>query len=185
MEAHPNWIPAKNTWNLPEPPTWFLAGLYNFDAQLVLFPSQAAVTKGEKPHYMLARRRQLTAGMSDLAVLANKHPDTNFMIANGLVPVGPLRFREGVNTFTEAGLTSLLDDLRARDIWAHTGGLHNPDAAWKAVEDAEEAAKAKERSNMRDMFYHRARDAYRSLKARTGQRNKRASDYHGVARPVK
>jgi hypothetical protein len=178
----PNWLPAKNTWDLPAPPDWFLQKLYNFDEQLVLFPSQAAPRVGEKPHYVLARRRQLTAGMSDLAILENKHPDTNLMIAHGLVPIGPLRLKKGVNTFTEAGLVSLLEDLEGRDQWKLTGGLKDPDAGWKALEAAERKQLQKQRRSLKDMFAHMARDAYRSLKARTGQRNKRASDYHGVAR---
>lgn len=177
----PNWLADQNTWNLPEPPPWFLQKLYNFDEQLVIFPSRGKPVKGENPHYVLARRRQLTAGMSDLAVLENKHPDTNFMIANGLVPIGPLRFKKGITTFTEAGLVSLLADLDSRDLWKHTGGLKDPDAAWKLVEEGEAQQKIVDRRNLRDKFYHMAKDAYRSLKARTGQRNKRASSYHGVA----
>ena len=180
--SRPNWIVDTNRWNLTAPPEWFLQKLWNFDAQLVIIPSRNDAVKGEKPHYLLARRRLHSAGLGDVVALDNKHPDTNMCMVHGLIPVGPLRFKKGVNTFTEAGLDSLLDNLRARDMWALTGRDKDPDAAWKAVEAAEEEQKQQERRSLRDMFYHRARDAYRSLKARTGQRNKRASDYHGVAR---
>ena len=178
----PNWIADTNRWNLPVPPEWFLQKLWSFDDKLVIVPSRMDPPIGARPHYLLARRRLHSAGLGDVAVLDNKHPDTNMCVVNGLIPVGPLRFRPGVNTFTEAGLISLLDDLRSRDMWAVSGRDKDPDAVWKAVEAAEAEHEGKERRSLRDSFYHRARDAYRSLKARTGQRNKRASDYHGVAR---
>jgi hypothetical protein len=178
----PNWIADTNRWNLTVPPEWFLQKLWNFDEQLVIVPSRNEPTKGEKPHYLLARRRQYSAGLGDVVALDNKHPDTNMCMVHGLIPIGPLRFKKGVNTFTEAGLVSLLDELASRDMWKITGRTKDPDAAWKALEAAEAEEQARERRTWRDDMYHRARDAYRSLKARTGQRNKRASDYHGVAR---
>ena len=177
-----NWIPDTNTWNLPEPPEWFLKRLFDFDALLVLVPSRVKV-KEESPAYLLCRRRLHSAGLGDVAMLDNKHPDTNMCYAHGLVPIAPLRFRNGATTFTQRGCDSLLRELKARDTWAITGGPDgNANAAWQAVEAAEAAKEAKERAGLRDTFYHMARDAYRSLKARTGQRNKRASDYHGAAR---
>lgn len=176
-----NWIADTNRWKLPEPPAWFLQRLYDFDAQLVLVPSRICV-EGETPAYLLCRRRQHSAGLGDVAMLDNKHPDTNMCYAHGVVPIGPLRFNNGATTFTEQGCTDLIKHLRSRDTWMLSGGPQgNPDKVWQEVEAAEARIAAKERADLRDSFYHRARDAWRSLKARTGQRNKRASDYHGVA----
>lgn len=177
-----NFIPDMNRWKLPEPPAWFLKRLYDFDSMLVLVPSRIKV-KGESPAYLLCRRRQHSAGLGDVAMLDNKHPDTNMCYALGVVPIAPLRFNRNVNQFTEKACEDLLAELRRRDQWAISGG-HNgdADAVADAVEAAEAAAERKQRATMRDDFYHRARDAYRSMKARIGSRNKRASDYHGVAR---
>lgn len=171
-----NWIADNNTFNLPAPPEWFLKRMFDFDAQLVLIPSRREVL-GMPPAYLLCRRRLYSAAAGDVLMLDNKNPDTNMCFVHGVLPIAPLRFDNGATTFTEAGCDSLLNELRARDTWALTKvGGGNEDAAWQAVEAAEAAQKQKARSDLRSDFYHKARDAYRSLKARTGQRNKRASD---------
>ena len=177
-----NYIEDTNRFHLPTPPEWFLKQLFDYDALLVLVPSRIKV-KGEKPAYLLCRRRQHSAGLGDVAMLDNKHPDTNMCYAHGIVPIAPLRFNNGATGFTQQGCTSLINELKSRDNWAISGGpTGNADAIWQQVEANEAAEERKARMGMRDTFYHMARDAYRSLKARTGQRNKRASDYHGVAR---
>jgi len=179
--ATTNWVADTNKWKLPEPPEWFLKRLFDFDPMLVLVPSRVKA-KGSTPAYLLTRRRQHSAGLGDVAMLDNKHPDTNMCYALGVVPIAPLRFNRNVNTFTEAACQSLIADLKARDVWAVTGGpTGNADKLVDIIEAQEEAVKVAERKSLKDRFYHMGRDAYRSLKARTGQRNKRASDFHGVA----
>ena len=176
-----NFIADVNTWKLPEPPEWFLKRLYDFDPLLLLVPSRVKVT-GESPAYLLCRRRQHTAGLGDVAMLDNKHPDTNMCYGLGVIPIAPLRFKKNANQFTEAGCESLLRELRERDTWALSGGATgNADAVVDHVEAQEQLQTQAQQRALRDSFYYRARDAYRSLKARTGQRNKRASDFHGVA----
>lgn len=171
-----NWIADDNPFNLPAPPEWFLKRLFDFDAQLVLIPSRREVL-GVPPAYLLCRRRLYSANAGDVLMLDNKNPDTNMCFVHSVLPIAPLRFNNGATTFTETGCDSLLTELRSRDTWALTkAGGGNEDAAWEAVEAAEAAQKQKQRTNLREDFYHKARDAYRSLKARTGQRNKRASD---------
>lgn len=180
--VHPNWIPDSNRWGLPTPPSWFLQRLFDFDPLLVLVPSRKKVKK-ERPAYLLCRHRQYSAGLGDVAMMDNKHPDTNMCVALGVVPIAPLRFKQNQTNFTQQGLESLLADLRSRDTWAVTGGpMGNADALVDAIEDAENREKQKQHRNLWDSFYHRGRDAYRSLTARVGRRNKRASDFHGVAR---
>jgi hypothetical protein len=129
----------------------------------------------------LARRRQFSAGLGGVALLDNDNPDTNLCVVHGLLPIAPLVWREGAQLWTEGSLVGLLDELRSRDLWTQGKGPEHPDAIIDRIE-AEEAAQAvAARKNMREDFKHRARDAWRSLKARTGQRNRRASDYHGAA----
>lgn len=173
-----NWIADTNSFKLEEPPSWFMQALYDFDHQLVLLPSR------KKAEYLLARRRSLTAGMGDVAMLDNKAPDTYMCYTHGVIPIAPLRWKDNTaKVWSQTALDSLLAELRSRDAWALGGGPGgDPDAAWKAVEHTEALQERKEKRALREHFYHLGRDAYRSLKARTGQRNKRASDYHGVAR---
>ena len=177
-----NWIPDENNWRLEQPPDWFLTGLYNYDEMLVIIPSRFK-RKISGPQYLLARRRQYTAGLGDVAMLDNKHPDTNMCYAHKLLPIAPLVSKSGAVAFTQQNLESLLDTLRERDAWAANGGplAKDPDAVWKAIEDFEATQQKKADASLWDKLHHMGRDAYRSLKARTGQRNKRASDYHGVA----
>lgn len=178
----PNWLEGENPFHLSAPPEWWLKRLWDFDHMLVLFPSR------QSRQYILARRRQHTAGLGDVAMLDNKHPDTNFCFRHGLLPINmPLKPRAGaVQWWTEASITDVLNALRARDTWAFTDGVQEGDkqyAAADAVLEAEQAEKRAERRAFRDNMYHRARDAWRSMMARIGSRNKRASEYHGVARP--
>lgn len=177
-----NWIADTNRFKLPAPPGWFLKRLFDHDALLVIIPSRIKV-EGEPPGYLLCRRRVTSAGLGDVAMLDNKHPDTNMCYVHGVVPIAPLRFNNGARTFTAAACDSLIRDLKARDTWAISGGPQgDADKVWQAVEDAEAAQAALDKANMRDMFYHMARDAWRSLKARTGQRNKTPFDGNRFAK---
>jgi hypothetical protein len=182
--VHTGWIADKNRWNLECPPNWFLTGLTNYDAQLVLIPSR------KRAQYLLCRRRSLTAGLGDVAMVDNQHPDTNMCYAYGVLPIAPLRWTKtntDVGMFTQANLSSLIETLKARDAWEAGGGplAHDPDAVWKTMEAAEAAQEAKDDRALWEKFYHMGRDGWRSLTARTGARNKRASDYHGAARAPK
>lgn len=117
-------------------------------------------------------------------MLDNKHPDTNMLYQHGLLPLANLNF--GGTWTTE----TLFAQLRARDTWAITGGptsqLRNAGEALErlasTMDDAEAAIEQKDRRDLKDKFYHMGRDAWRSMQARIGTRNKRASDHHGVAK---
>lgn len=170
-----NYIEDVNRFHLPTPPEWFLKRLWDFDAELVLIPSRREVV-GVSAAYLLCRRRLFSLQLGDAVMLDNLNPDTNMCHVHKLLPIGPLRFNNGATTFTEGACDSLLRDLRERDMWAVTGRDKDPDAAWKLVEDNERYAEEKAQRSLREHFYHLGRDAYRSLKARTGQRNKRATD---------
>lgn len=182
--THTGWIEDQNRFKLERPPDWFLTGLVTYDAQLVLVPSRM------RRQYLLARRRQYSAGLGDVAMLDNKHPDTNMCYAYGLVPIAPLRWEKSktdAGMFTQQNLSSLIETLKERDTWAMGGGplATDPDAVVKAWDAAETAREKKQDRALWDKFYHMGRDGWRSLTARVGARNKRASDYHGAARPAK
>src|SRR3990167_4211104 len=181
LAEHTGWIADTNRFKLERPPDWFLTGLTEHDAQLVIIPSR------KRRQYLLCRRRQLTAGLGDVAMVDNKHPDTNMCYGYGVLPIAPLRWvKTGTDTgqFTQKNLASLIETLKERDAWAHGGGplAHNPDTVADAVDAADATRDAKLDHSIWESFYFRGRDAWRSLQARTGQRNRRASDYHGVAR---
>jgi len=186
-EATPfsQWIEDRNRFKLPVPPPWWQNKLREFDHMLVLMPSRFG------RHYVLARRRQFSAGLGDVAMLDNKHPDTNMCVTNGCVPVATLNWKAGASTFNEADMNNILDALRRRDTWGLSGGPTSEvgeaglDRLVDAIEEREKEQAKKEQAGLREMFYNLGREAYRALKARTGQRNKRASDYHGVARAPK
>lgn len=187
---HAGWIADRNRFGLEKPPDWFLTGLLEYDEQLVIIPSQ------KRRQYLLCRRRKLTAGLGDVAMLDNKHPDTNMCYAHGVLPIAPLRWKKtqtDAGMFTQQNLTSLIATLRERDAWLKAeqlgvGGGPNLKAGHEyAVADDvdlfDEEQERRQDKQLRDNFYHMGRDAWRSLQARMGWRNKRASDFHGVARP--
>ena len=182
---HGNWIADTNRWKLAQPPDWFLTGLHNYDDQLVIIPSL------NRRQYLLARKRKLTEGLNDVAMFNNKHPDTNMCYRYNVIPIAPLASKAGkAIEFTQQNLQSLLDTLRERDTWAKgeelgVGGGPNIRKAYavaEAVDLFDEGQEALKDKAIRETFYHQGRDAWRSLQARMGWRNKRASDYHGVAR---
>lgn len=121
-------------------------------------------------------------------MLDNQHPDTNMCYAYGVVPVATLTWGDGASTFTAQTLTGLLDELRRRDTWQLSGGPTRDTGEVgearliAAVEDHEATQERRAKAQLQDGFRAMAREAWRSLQARAGWRNKRASDYHGVAR---
>ena len=141
------------------PPAYWLQRLYDFDNMLVVFPSK------HLPHaYVLARRRQLTAGVTDKALVDTlDQPDTKFCLLNGLVPVS-LIFRTGVTW----SIDNIIADLKSRDIWAHGGGEKVADTL-----DAADAVQQKQlKAENRDRAWHESGDMWRSWQARTGQRTR-------------
>src|SRR5690554_362810 len=105
------WIADENRWGLETPPDWWLRRIYDFDPYLRIVPSRFA------NQYLLARKRQLTAGLGEVAMVGNQHPDTLMCMQHGLLPIAPLKWKDdATGKFTEGTLTSLLDELRARDL---------------------------------------------------------------------
>ncbi len=158
---------AKNPWiginyiddnqNMAVPPAFWLQRLYDFDADLVVFPSRY------RPFaYVLARRQRFSAGMEDKALEATiTQPDTKLCLARHLVPVTMI-FRTG----TIWSIDNIIASLQRRDIWAHGGGEKMADAV-DAAEDKEESNRKKD---LRDDMWMRSGQAWESYKRRSGQR---------------
>ncbi len=183
-EVHTGWIEDRNPFKLERPPDWFLTGLVGYDAQLVLIPSRF------KQQYLLCRRRQFTAGLGDVAMMDNKNPDTNMCYAYHVLPIAPLRWeksKSNTGMFTQQNLESLIETLKERDAWAvrETLGSKEEYAVADAWMQSERDREKRQDAALHEKFYHMGRDAWRSLTARVGSRNKRASDFHGVAAPPK
>lgn len=147
------------------PPAHFLQRLSDFDDRLVILPSRHVPFA-----YVLARRKQFSKGLSDKALESTiVQPDTLMCLAYELVPVC-LIYKTGPSW----EIDSLLQTLRARDMWAHGG----PDKVADLLEEQEAAAKAKIQKETRDDIWNRSGDAWRSYQARTGKNN--TSRYGGT-----
>lgn len=150
-----NYLPINPKMEIP--PAYVLQRFFDFDNMLVLLPSYVV------PYaYVIARRRQLTAGLSDKALEDTiTQADTKVCLAHGLVPVA-LMYRVGLGWNADAAIES----LRRRDTWAVGGGEKAADLLDQ--QDAEREARIKKA--IRDDMWNRSGDAWRSYQARTGQR---------------
>lgn len=155
-----NYFATGNPYSLMPPPTWWLRKLSDFDHALVVFPSSLRAC------YVLARRRQFGLGHPlekldrDLQRLTGGG-DGDLMADRNLVFVDYLISAGGWST-------DIFHELRKRDIWA-AGGADKYNAQLIAHEDA---IAARQQSAYLSDIDHRARDAYRSYQARTGQRTR-------------
>lgn len=140
------------------PPEHWLERLFDYDAELVVFPSRHV------PYaYVLARRRRLRAPAID-KILENTitQPDTKVCLARGLAPVTViLRHSHG-----SWSIDNIIASLQARDIWRHGGG----DKFADKQEEAEAAEERAKRTALRDDMWARSGQAWESYKRRTGQR---------------
>jgi hypothetical protein len=161
-----NYYPDTNSFSLPTPPAWWLTQLHDLDADLVVFPSRLRMA------YVLARRRSASLSMPAMVKLDNDllrstaGGDGDFMASHNLVFVLFIN-----NPFGSWG-DGVIAELRSRDITAQGGA----EKFIEKLEDAEMALAAKKRANMVEDIGYRAQDAWRSLQARLGARNKHAND---------
>lgn len=149
-----NWIADENPFSLEQPPNWWLQRLSDFDPDLVVLPSR------QKRQYRIARRARLSGGMSVQTAAHNPAGDIAMLIKYTLVPVTTI-----VKTGPTWEIDNVLNGLRARDIW-RAGGA---DAMADKIEAEEAAAEQKRRDATKADLQYRARDGYRTYKARTGQ----------------
>jgi hypothetical protein len=152
-----NYIPD-NT-RMEEPPAYVLQRLHDFDNMLVLLPSRFVPFA-----YIIARRRQLSAGLSDKALEDTiTQPDTKLCMAWGLIPIS-LMYKTG----PVWNIDPVIASLKARDMWAVGGG----EKAADLLDKQDEAERERLRKQTRDDMYARSGDAWRSYQARTGQRTR-------------
>ena len=163
-----NWITDKNRFGLEKPPAWWLARLFDFDADLVVVPSR------QNPWYLLARRAKYSPGIGAIAVL-DRHADTAMLATHKLVPVTTM-IRYNASTWD---IDSILQKLRDRDMWAISGGPasnrsieERGEKVGRAVEAHEAAQQKQARRAVQNDMWDRSGDAWRSYQARTGQRTK-------------
>lgn len=149
------------------PPEYFLQRIADYDAMLVLFPSQ--VRPGA---YVIARRRQHTPGLTHAALGTLVNPDTRTCVTMGWVPVCVM-FKTGDSWNPDP----IIAKLKLRDIWAE-GGADKVADALEAQEAKEEAAR---KQAVRDDLYNRSGDAWRSYQARTGASSIKFHDNHDKA----
>ncbi len=159
---------AKNPWvgvnylndntKMAVPPAFWLQRLYDFDAELVVFPSRYV------PYaYVLARRRRITNKAWDQALAETiTQPDTRLCLSRGLVPVTMIYRYNSVAW----SIDNIIESLRKRDLWAVGGG----EKAADLIEAAEAKDTETERKKVRDDMYARSGQAWESYKRRTGQR---------------
>lgn len=161
-----NWIP--DNVRFPKPPTWFLSRLWEFDSALVVLPSRS------RRAYILARRRNLSNRVPLLVKADNelqkrtRGNDADMLAKHNLVFVDVIKGQNMHGTWSPL----IFQDLKDRDIPTQGGAA----AYNQKLLIQEKDVKDKKRANWIDDLNHRSKDAYRSLQARTGQRNKRASD---------
>lgn len=154
-----NWLQTPNPFKLAPPPQWWLQQLHDYDALLVVFPSQIRMA------YILARRRTASNAMAELnrldkdTVRQTAGLDGAIMADHNLIYV---RHLIG-NTIRQQGIFQWLRDC---DTVANGGG----DVIAARLEETEAQRTARKRATMIDDIDHRARDAWRSYQARTGRR---------------
>jgi len=165
-----NFLVSENPFKLAPPPAWWLQQLYDYDSQLVVFPSRHRMA------YILARRRNFSNAMAELntldkSLLKNSAGlDGDIMAQHNLIYVRHL-IGNTVRRF------AIFQWLRDHDIKANGGAA----VVSQAIEDAEATAARHTREKMIDDIDHRARDAWRSYQARTGQRTRTGGQFRPSA----
>lgn len=166
-----NWIEeATNRFKAPKPPAWFLKALWDQDAMLVILPSRV------RQAYVLARRRDKTYANAPMMVAAHndllrktRGGDGDLLATHNLLMVDYI-----VGNIHGTWSPAIIADLKSRDTWAAGGGDKHADK----LDEADRKAAEKRRTDLSSDMEHRARDAWRSLQARTGQRNQHANEGH-------
>lgn len=156
----PNPFLGKNYYDIDQkmavPPAFWLQRLYDFDAELVVFPSRQVPFA-----YCLARRAKMTGGMNEKVFVAGATPDTTFCLAHRLLPI-TIIYRHNTNSWS---IDNIIADLKSRDTWALGGSKKVADM----MDENDQQRQDKVKKDIRQDFWDRSGDAWRSYKARTGQ----------------
>lgn len=155
-----NWIPDVNKFNLREPSDWWLRLLWAYDPNLVVIPSRM------QPCYRLCRRLERGKGFNPN--FPHEHPDTKMMIHYGLLPI-----RSIVPWAVQSD--KIIRDLMACDLDLHGGAEKVCDRL--EAQELDDERKADEYIDAESGVV--GRQAYASLKYRTGQRVSLAHQHRG------
>ena len=163
------YIADTNSHSLSAPPVWWIAGLAAFDPDLCVLPSR------QKPVYLLARRRKLSAGI--LPPSPQFIGDVGMLHAHDLVSCDKCFT---VKAWSMGALQELIGILKSCDTWAVDKPLDETDVKRAAFEGPTKAAQMADANDEaerqridrenRETMYHASGDGWRSLKVRTGQR---------------
>lgn len=137
------------------PPAFWLQRLFDFDADLVVFPSQQVPFA-----YCLARRARKTAGINTGILGAGATPDTKFCLAHHLLPV-TLIYRHNSAAWS---IDNIIAELKARDTWALGGAK----AVADKLDERDQANRDRIAKENRTNMWNRSGDAWRSYQLRTG-----------------
>lgn len=148
------------------PPAYWLARLFDFDADLVVFPSF------HMPYaYVLARRARKSRGIDGAKAIVDTcgQPDTVACLQHGLVPVTMI-----LRTGGGWSIDNILESLRRRDLWR----FKNSDAAADQLDQRDENEQKRVRQQTRETMWNLSGDAWRSYQARTGASSIKFNDRH-------
>jgi hypothetical protein len=142
---------APNPFNLATPPPGFLAHMYAYDAQLVIFPSSKEAV------YRLCRR---TIGAPAPLTYMKGHPDAATCRKHRLAPVKAI-LPAPIGHFGP----HILNDLASYDIQRAGGGS----AAADRLDELDERERQAIDADIDDEGHALGREAYRQIKMATGQ----------------
>jgi hypothetical protein len=138
----PNPFIGKNYYDIDSkmaiPPAYWLERLYDFDADLVVFPSQQVPFA-----YCLARRARRTAGINTGVLKEGATPDTKMCLKHHLLPV-TIIYRHNAAAWS---IDNIISDLKARDTWAMGGSKKVADVL--DAQDEQHRAKVQARHSQR------------------------------------
>lgn len=160
MAAHPNWLDTLNPFNLGTPPATWLAELWAFDPELVIFPSAM------EPVYRVTKRagpdsrgiRKVTQKKRNDGSHYAANLDTQTCWEHRLVPVTAIHPHANWSPV-------LLQDLAERDIKRFGGHAK----VSQMLEERELEAERKQDAEIGDLAGHHAGFAYREMKWSLGE----------------
>jgi hypothetical protein len=150
-----NWIEGVNRYSLAKPPTWFLSALWDFDASLVIIPSE------QHSLYRLAQRRKVNLPDHIIKDPIFQQSDSQMMARHGLVPVTTI-----MPTINWADPENFME-LARRAPWRNGGH----EAVSKRMEEEEAAIEAKKREAQDEHLASLAKDAWGFYNKKIGVRS--------------
>lgn len=173
MEDFRNYLTSENPFKLAVPPDWWLKQLHDYDAELVVFPSRMRMA------YILARRRHFSNAMQEMNTL-----DKNLIKNSAAMDGDILATHNLIYVRHLIGETvrrpAIFQWLKDHDLKAQGGG----EAVDNKIVSLEQEQAQRTRQSMLNDIDHRARDAYRSYQARTGQRTRVGGQYRPSAKQM-